>query len=80
MFGLQPAHLVLILVIALIIFGPRQLPELGKALGKTITEFKKSTREITEPTNDSNPAPASIPPANAQPQPQASSNAQHKDA
>jgi len=39
--------LILILVIALIIFGPKKLPEIGKALGQTLKEFKKSTRELT---------------------------------
>ncbi|MGO9613221.1 MAG: twin-arginine translocase TatA/TatE family subunit [Dissulfurispiraceae bacterium] len=38
----QPIHLIIILVIALIIFGPGKLPELGKGLGKTIREFKKA--------------------------------------
>ena len=37
----QPMHLIIILVIALIIFGPGKLPELGKGLGKSIREFKK---------------------------------------
>jgi sec-independent protein translocase protein TatA len=41
--ALQPMHLVLILVIVLIIFGPGKLPDLGKSLGKGIAEFKKST-------------------------------------
>ncbi|WP_102347766.1 twin-arginine translocase TatA/TatE family subunit [Bacillus sp. Marseille-P3661] len=38
--------LILILVIALIIFGPSKLPEIGKAFGSTLREFKKSTREL----------------------------------
>lgn len=38
--------LLLILTIALIIFGPSKLPELGRAFGTTLKEFKKSTREI----------------------------------
>ncbi|MDQ0215271.1 sec-independent protein translocase protein TatA [Oikeobacillus pervagus] len=38
--------LILILVIALIIFGPSKLPEIGRAFGTTLKEFKKSTREI----------------------------------
>ncbi|MCM3791235.1 twin-arginine translocase TatA/TatE family subunit [Domibacillus indicus] len=38
--------LVLILVIALIIFGPSKLPEIGRAFGSTLKEFKKSTREL----------------------------------
>jgi sec-independent protein translocase protein TatA len=40
--------LVLILVIALIIFGPKKLPEMGRALGDTLKEFKKSTKELTQ--------------------------------
>ncbi|RAK15567.1 sec-independent protein translocase protein TatA [Anoxybacillus vitaminiphilus] len=38
--------LILILVIALIIFGPSKLPEIGRAFGTTLREFKKSTREL----------------------------------
>jgi sec-independent protein translocase protein TatA len=39
--------LILILVVALIIFGPKKLPEIGRAFGQTLREFKKSTRELT---------------------------------
>jgi TatA/E family protein of Tat protein translocase len=39
-------ELVIILVIALIIFGPRKLPELGRSLGKSIGEFKKASHEL----------------------------------
>ncbi|HZG78192.1 MAG TPA: twin-arginine translocase TatA/TatE family subunit [Paenibacillus sp.] len=38
--------LILILIIALIIFGPSKLPELGRAFGRTLSEFKSSTREL----------------------------------
>jgi sec-independent protein translocase protein TatA len=38
----QPMHLLVILVIALIIFGPGKLPELGSSIGKGIKEFKKA--------------------------------------
>lgn len=38
--------LIIILVLALIIFGPKKLPELGRAVGTTLKEFKKSTREL----------------------------------
>lgn len=51
MFGLGPTELVIILVIALIIFGPRRLPEMGAAIGKSIREFKKSTKEIADDVN-----------------------------
>lgn len=39
--------LILILVLALIIFGPKKLPEIGRAFGETLREFKKSTRDLT---------------------------------
>lgn len=52
MFGLGPMEMVVILVIALVIFGPGKLPEMGSALGKSLGEFRKATKEITEPLND----------------------------
>ena len=39
--------LILIILLALIIFGPKKLPELGRAVGQTLREFKKSTKELT---------------------------------
>jgi sec-independent protein translocase protein TatA len=45
---LQPAHLLIILVVALFIFGPKKLPELGQGLGKGIRSFKESMRAVTE--------------------------------
>ena len=39
-------ELIIILVIALIIFGPRKLPELGRSLGKSIGEFRKASNEL----------------------------------
>jgi sec-independent protein translocase protein TatA len=41
----QPMHLILILVIVLIIFGPGKLPQLGESLGKSIRGFKKAMSE-----------------------------------
>ncbi|MBO8128007.1 MAG: twin-arginine translocase TatA/TatE family subunit [Peptococcaceae bacterium] len=41
-------ELILILVVALIIFGPGKLPDVGKSLGKTIREFRKSSRDTVE--------------------------------
>ena len=47
MFGsIGMPELVIILVIALIIFGPRKLPELGRSLGRSIGEFKKASNEL----------------------------------
>ena len=48
MFGIGPTELIIILVIALIVIGPKKLPDLAKALGKGMAEFKKATREIKE--------------------------------
>lgn len=44
--------LILILILALIIFGPKKLPEIGRAFGQTLREFKKSTRELTSDVMD----------------------------
>jgi sec-independent protein translocase protein TatA len=41
----QPMHLIVVLFIALLVFGPKKLPELGKGLGDGIRSFKDSMRE-----------------------------------
>ncbi|HML31998.1 twin-arginine translocase TatA/TatE family subunit [Sporomusa sphaeroides] len=48
MFNLSMPELGLILVIALVVFGPGKLPELGKSLGRGIQEFKRATTEVTK--------------------------------
>ncbi len=40
--------LILILLVALVIFGPKKLPELGRAFGDTLREFRKSTKDIRQ--------------------------------
>lgn len=53
MFGrLGPSELILILAIALVIFGPSKLPEIGKALGKSISEFKNSVNKVDKPVEE----------------------------
>ena len=51
MFGLGVPELIIILIIGLVLFGPGKLPDVGKALGKSIREFKSATVE-PEKTDD----------------------------
>ena len=48
MFGIGMPELLLLLAIALIVVGPKKLPELARALGRGIAEFKKATNELKE--------------------------------
>ena len=51
MFGqlFQPMHLLLVLVIALFVFGPNKLPQLGASIGKSIRELRKGLDGVAEP-------------------------------
>ncbi len=56
---LQPTHLIFLLLIALLIFGPKKLPELGLGLGKGIRGFKDALRGVKEDSENrpsANPA------------------------
>lgn len=61
MFNIGPGELLVILLLALIIFGPGKLPEVGRALGRTINEFRRATQEPPPappaPAPDPTPAP-----------------------
>ena len=48
MFGLGMQELIVIFVIALLIFGPKKLPELGRSLGRGLAEFKRASEELKE--------------------------------
>ena len=49
----QPTHLLLILIVALIFFGPGKLPELGSSLGKAIKDFKRAMSEPEKKSDES---------------------------
>lgn len=49
--GLGPGELFVVMVLALIVFGPQKLPEIGKGLGKAIGEFRRATNDITQEFN-----------------------------
>ena len=60
--GLHLPELIIVLVVALLIFGPKKLPEMGSAIGKAITEFRKGMSELTAPKDqheEENKLPAS---------------------
>lgn len=48
MFGLGIPELMVIFVIALVVFGPKKLPELGKSIGRAMAEFKKASQEFQD--------------------------------
>ncbi len=62
MFNVGPGELIVVLLLALIIFGPGKLPDVGRALGRTINEFKRATRQVQEDlTSEAPPRPAQPP-------------------
>lgn len=60
MFDISPIQILIVLVIALLVFGPKRLPEMGKSIGRGIREFKTAIV-------DDEPRPAPAPPTQAAP-------------
>ena len=52
MFSVSPAELLTILLVALLVFGPKKLPEVAKMLGKTIREFRKTVNDAKATIED----------------------------
>ena len=50
--AISPVGLVIIGIVALLIFGPKKLPELGKAMGSTLREFKKGAKGLIDDDDD----------------------------
>lgn len=53
----SPLHIIILLVIALLVFGPKRLPEIGSGLGKSIREFKQSMNGMMAPDAQEAPKP-----------------------
>ena len=64
----SPGHIILVLIGALLIFGPKRLPDIGKSLGKGIREFKGALNHLTDDEPEASSAPVP-PPAPAPPAP-----------
>ena len=76
MFGLGMQELIIILVIALLVFGANKLPEIGRGLGRGIREFRKASSELTDgPEETEEPAK---PPAVAKAEPAAAEEEEKK--
>ncbi|HET7870853.1 MAG TPA: twin-arginine translocase TatA/TatE family subunit [Actinomycetota bacterium] len=77
MFNIGPLELMVILVIALLVVGPRRLPEVGRSIGRGIREFRKAQDEVQKTIQSALNEPAStarsVPRAHAAPRPKGSS-------
>ena len=60
-FGIQPWHLIVVAIVALLIFGPSRLPEIGRNIGKAITEFRRGAKEMTDGFKEEVTRPAENP-------------------
>lgn len=73
--GMGPGELMLIMILALIVFGPQKLPEIAQGIGKAVGEFRRATSQITDEINREisleTPPKPQTPPAPAAPQPAA---------
>jgi TatA/E family protein of Tat protein translocase len=64
MLGMGPWEILMILVVALLLFGAKRIPEIAQSLGKGITEFKRGIKDVqSEIENNINTSPPEQPPA-----------------
>ncbi len=78
MFGLGVPELLFIMVLALLVFGPKRLPQIGRTLGRGMAEFRKASTELQrginldleEPKPRPKPAVTATPPAPAESEPE----------
>lgn len=53
---ISPVHIILLLIVALLVFGPKKLPEIGAGLGRSIREFKQAMNNAERPPEGNPPA------------------------
>jgi len=62
MFGLGAQEILLILLVLVLLFGARKIPEIARGLGRSVSEFKKGMRESDEPGDEAKPPAKDTPP------------------
>src|SRR2546421_5698056 len=79
--GLHWPDLIIVLVIALLVFGPKKLPEMGSSIGKGIREFRKGMSELSQPKEDHEDEPTQSPHVEVQQRelPSQSASVDHQD-
>ncbi len=68
---LSPMHWLVVLIVVLLLFGPKKLPELARAAGASIREFKRAFSEGADPHPEAGAAPITAPTATPPPEPPA---------
>jgi TatA/E family protein of Tat protein translocase len=66
-FGISVPELLILLLVLLLVFGAKRLPEMGRSLGKGMREFKDSVTGVDEPVKTTPPAPPELPSAHSAP-------------
>ena len=74
MLGLGTNEILIILAVALILFGPKKLPEIGKSLGQGLRELKKASRDVMHTLDTDYDEPATEPSRNPEPAPEQMQN------
>jgi sec-independent protein translocase protein TatA len=68
-FGISLPELLILLIVLLLVFGAKRLPEMGRSLGKGMREFKDSVSGIDEPVSTTTPTPTRVELPSATPEP-----------
>ena len=67
MFGIGPQELLVIMVVGLLVLGPKRLPELARSLGRGLTEFRRASNDLRQSLTDDDPPGRHAPPPRLSP-------------